>query len=355
MCCVVSAFATIMILIADLVLLSLIAHGLMHHKAISIDADGTQAYALSVNTSHVYSSYFCRDLVANSTSSNTPNSRSSNATLYLLNSAPPLSGVEQFYINKSAELYSVGQYKYWSFYLNRGSNVSVDVCYQYSEQSGIEFYLIKGNENFSHWMNDNANRDYSVSYYILRSSCQTIPYRVLSSGRFYFVLYERWRVYDDFKLNAVFSFQSTFYRVPPSSVVHSCSFPLDGLSGCSVDIPLFSDYTALLSLNTSSLPIDYRTEADFYISCHPRSGLRAVVAVLTAIPVVAIVILVIVMCALFIHKRRGNRKYVPLTGCNTAGSAAAYSRNATFEDSTNVSAPIRANVNSVYPSHMHDK
>ena len=228
--------------IVDLVFLSLVFTNL-HYGITPINADGTQAYALSINYSRNHSSLeSCRDLVVKSMSSSAPYNIRDNATLYILNSIPPLSRVEAFYIQgDKIELTSVGDYRHWNFYLNRGSNVSLRVCniYQYSGTGGIVLYVIRGSGNFSRWQNDSTNENYTMFSYILSSNCETNRYTVLTEGAlYYFVLFERQRYSDNYQLSTTFYVQSTVYHVSPSAIIHSCSILLDGSSSCSVDVPL---------------------------------------------------------------------------------------------------------------------
>ena len=117
----------------------------------SNDIDGTEEYALTDKVIHPYNNYFCQGLLAKST--NAPNNFQSNATLYLLNSQPPLTDLDIFNTSWRASLNSDGtNYQSWNFYMTKGSMISLDACYQGFSNFDVTFYLIKGSRNHNKWM-----------------------------------------------------------------------------------------------------------------------------------------------------------------------------------------------------------
>lgn len=289
------------------------------------DVDITKEYALTDKVIHSYNTEFCQGLLAKST--NTPNSPQSNATLYLLSKPPSLSDVESFNITKTAGFMSEGDHHNWNFHLNEGSKVTLNACYQENTMNkyGVKFYLIRGNRNFSDWIDDPHDLNNYVLQRSLLHTCTTISYDVVDGGKYYFAFYGY--SYTYVLLSVDFQFHRTVYHVSPDSIFEKCTIPLDGQASCSVNVPLSSNYAALLSFNTS-LPVDYSDGADVYISCQPRIWLYAVIVLCAVVPTVIIITLVVV--CICVKVRRGRRKYLPLVE-NTVPTATD-----AFEDSRNV-------------------
>ena len=319
-----------------IIVTTILAVGLSLYAPSSGNTDSTGKYTLTDKVIRTYDSNFCQGLSTEST--NVPDNRQSNATLYLLRGLPPLTDVENFNVTKTAGFKSEGDHLNWNFYLNEGSNVTIKACYETDSdgKSGIDFFLIRGSSNFSKWIDDSCDSDtFVLQHSLFSTTCTTIPYRVVDSGKYYFALYAY--SYFSVLLSVDFQFQRTVYHIPPDTVAQQCTIPLNGQATCSVDVPLSSDYTALLSLN-ASLPVNYGDGADVRISCQPRVWLYAVIVLCAVVPVVIIVTLVI--ACVCVKARKGKEKYSPLleSGVPTARDA--------FEDSGNVNvAPGGGNIN----------
>ena len=271
----------------------------------SNDIDTTKEYALTDKVIRSYNHDFCQGLLAEST--DVPNNLQSNATLYLLNSRPPLADHERFNVSERTNLDSyLTNYHGWNFYMNTGSKMSFNACYPLDMNGNFDviFYLIKGSKNHNKWTGD-PDQSYAVKYSHLTSKCQTISYQVHKDDMYYFVFYLDSYLSLSTVLDIDFQFDRTVYHISLDSVVHSCSFPLNGHSSCSIDVPMSSGYTAVLSLNTS-LPVDYDDGANIHISCQPRAWLYAVVVVCTVVPVITIVVLVVV-CVCIKARKQKNR------------------------------------------------
>ena len=289
----------------------------------SNDIDTTKEYALTDKVIRSYNHDFCQGLLAEST--DVPNNLQSNATLYLLNSRPPLTDHERFNVSERTNLDSyLTNYHGWNFYMNTGSKMSFNACYPLDMNGNFDviFYLIKGSKNHNKWTGD-PDQSYAVKYSHLTSKCQTISYQVHKDDMYYFVFYLDSYLSLSTVLDINFQFDRTVYHISLDSVVHSCSFPLNGHSSCSIDVPMSSGYTAVLSLNTS-LPVNYDDGANVHINCQPRVWLYAVIVVCSVVPVIIIIVLVVVCVC--IKVRKGKKKYSPIN--TTTGTEA-------FEDSGN--------------------
>ena len=289
----------------------------IHYSSDSNDLDTVKEYALTDKVIRSYNRYFCQDLEAVST--DIPDaSLQSNATLYLLSSRPSLTDSEHFNFTEQAALDSIINYHVWNFYLNTGSQVSLNVCYPLDSLSGsylAKFYLIKGTKNHNKWTND-PDQSYAVKYSRLLSKCQMITYQVQNDDLYYFVFYlDTTYLSLTTTIDVSFDFHRTVYHISPVDVVQNCSIPLNGYSSCSISVPMSSGYTVLLSLNTS-LPVDYSDGANVEINCQHRVWFYAMIVVCAILPVI-IIIVVIVTCCVCIKIRQGKKnRYSPLLSGN---------------------------------------
>ena len=274
-------------------------------SADSNDLDTAKEYALTDKVIRSYNRDFCQGLEAVSTDAPVDVFQQSNATLYLLSSRPLLTDNEHFNLTQRISLDSITNYHAWNFYLNAGSNVSFNVCYPLESRSGnydAKFYLIKGTKNHNKWA-ANPDQSYAEKYTRLLSRCQTISYRVYNDDLYYFVFYlDTSYISLSTVLDVDFHFDRTVYHISPHHVVQRCTIPLDGVSRCSVSVPMSSSYTALLSLNTS-LPVDYNDGANVQINCQPRAWLYIVI-VLGAALLIVIIIASVVTCVCITVRRR---------------------------------------------------
>ena len=261
-------------------------------------------YSLTDKVIYTYNNEFCQSLTLESTDS--PRNSRSNATLYLLNKPPSLSSVEYFEVNETSTYYNDYDREYcnWNFNLNEGTRVSLITCLPSHKYLDVTFYVIRDSSNFSKWQSNPLDSDYVLLSRLLSSRCTRISYNVSGGGKFYFVLYGE--VHTGVSVD--FQFQRTVYRISPDTIAQKCTIPLDGQASCSVDVPLSSDYTALLSLNTS-LPVDYKSRAHLHISCQTRGWLYAVIVLCTIVPVIVASTLVIVCVCVIIKRRRDVEMY----------------------------------------------
>ena len=309
--------------------------GLNYGTSSGDTTDGTEQYSLTDKVLLTYSNLFCQELQAQST--NQLFIDNTEATLNILNSPPALSDVEHFNLSETATLSSNGDYHQWNFLLNEGSNVFLNACLTYEYSYGVTFYLIKGKDNFNRWR-DSPFDNYEISRDVY-SSCAAVYYNVTESDRYYFVLYDFSDIVEYKTPNVFFQFQRSVYHISPNSIVSNCSFPLDGLSQCSVGVPLSSGNSAVLSLNTS-LPVDYEQGASISINCQPRAWLYAVIVVGAVVPIV-ICIIAVCVCLCVCIKRRKN-KYHPLTGNNATTGNVVSPHTAAINVTTNGSTAIPA-------------
>ena len=268
------------------------------------DTSLAREYHLTDKITLAYKRDFCQSIVAQSTDDHS----GSNASLYMLSSRPPPSDKEYFNVSINRHTFDKPSYFWSRYYLNTGSNVSLNVCLKTSNVQ-ISFYLVKGLANFNAWI---SNRNNPSSYELTRtvSSCSTPPiaYTVSSDDMYFFIVFSRY--YVEVHATMDYDFQRTVYHISPESVVQTCSFPLDGVSSCSVAVPFSSGYTALLSLDTSP-PVNYDSVGTIKVSCESRVWLYAMIVVCSVLPF--IVCLVLVLVCLCVRAQRNRRDYKQLT------------------------------------------
>ena len=241
--------------------------------------ESSQIYTLTDNRLISFKGDFCQDLRA--TSIIGPKNRESSATLAFLHSRPPLTGREMFNFSGSGDLDSDTNFHRWNFYLNRGSNASVEVCYKESDVTDFDvyFYLFMGTKRFEEWVRNTNNRR-TVRSMRLSEQCTSIDYQVVEDEMYYFVFFldsqRTTNVYVEFQFNR------TLYRISSDMVVENCSFPLDGTSQCTLNSPMSPGYIGFLSME-STPPIDYEDGAGIYIHCTPRAWLYAVIVVVVVL------------------------------------------------------------------------
>ena len=333
----------------------------IHYSSDSNDLDTVKEYALTDKVIRSYNRYFCQDLEAVST--DTPDGNlQSNATLYLLSSRPSLTDSEHFNFTERAALDSITNYHVWNFYMNSGSQVSLNACYPIDSRSGnydAKFYLIKGTKNHNKWTND-PDQSYAVKYSRLISKCQTISYQVHQDELYYFVFYlDTSYLSLTTAIDVSFNFDRTVYHISPDDVVQNCSIPLNGYSSCSISVPMSSGYTVLLSLNTS-LPVDYSDGANVQINCRPRVWFYAVVILSAVLPVIIIIAIVVTCVCIKVRRGRKNRYSSLLSGnrhsnttvnTNTTGNSGQVDTTGSAFANSSGSKPPTANPPAYNPSY----
>ena len=343
MCYCVATISIVLLIICG-VIVSLIL--IVYLIAISaVDINTTRDYHLTDNLILGYNSDTCQRIIARSTDFHS----SSNATLYMLNSRPPLLGAENFNISETTTLEYDGDYSDWNFYLNAGSSVNIEVCLSsssiYSSPS-VSFYLVKGQSDLTSWIDDPTD----AVYYVLTkqiSSCTPIDYDVVEDDDYFFIVYSY--DYTIPHVNVEFQFHRTVYHISQENVIQKCSFPLDGLSNCSVEVTFSSSEassnTALLSLSTS-LPVNYDDLGTIKINCQSRRWFYAVVVVGSLLPFIfCIVVILSCMC---IRAMRSRSKYTQMTKENTTAPREVHGG---FDVAPAANAPPPYNPAAVYPSY----
>ena len=266
-----------------------------------------ESYALTDKVLLSYSTAFCQSLTATYTDEQSISE--SNATLYMLNSVPPLSDEEDFELTETKTLADVVVSYMLSYYLNKGSNALIEAYTTYEEADSVTFFLIKGSNNFKRWKDDDFP-DGDPSYYevsktiYLDHELMKVSYDVTENDWYYFVFYN-FIDYHGTDVKVLFQFRRTVYHITPDMVTSYCTFPLSGQSKqCSIGVPLSAGNAAILSLNTS-LPVDsrYNTGAPISINCERRAWLIAMIVLVATVTVVTVTIPVVFCVYKYVKKK----------------------------------------------------
>lgn len=226
--------------------------------------------------------------------------------LYVLPHPPPLTVWEAFNITQNEISIAPGDYQYWSYYMNAGSQVNVSVC----AQPSIDLYVFKGESNFDDWKKDDSYSTFFHAYY--RGSCSNNgrngfnSLQMKSRDDYYFVFEADGSGRRD--LDLTLSFNRSLYN-------------LSGVSGtscwanqkCSLSLDYASSNFVLIVAN-NSLQSDENVNIRW--SCGPRNWFYG--AVFGTLSVALFVIAVVAaLCWCYgppkcrckcCHKRKGERR-----------------------------------------------
>ena len=252
----------------------------------------TETYTLTDNRIIAYKGDFCQDLWA--TSKEQPINQEASASLYFFKSRPPLTDRERFNVSETAQLDNYFNYHNWNFYLNAGSNTTLQVCYQSDiTYRDVKYLLIKGTNKFNQWVDDTRD-SHAIYSSRLTDTCQKFSHQLTTDDMYYFVFYLSSQRTTNIDVD--FQFDRTLYHILLDLIVSNCSFPLNGYSSCSLSAPMNSGYTALLALNASP-PVDYSDDGgQVHIGCQPRAWLYVVIVLAVVIFVAVAAFCVVFVC-----------------------------------------------------------
>lgn len=139
--------------------------------------------------------------------------------LYVFAQPPPLTVWQAFNITLRHTSIPDGKYKYWSYYMNKGSQVNVSVC----ANPEIYFYVLKGESNFDKWKNGDSYSSIFLDYYsgnCVNGRNGDVSLKMNSADDYYFV-FEASDVRAD--LDVTLSFNRSMYNLSalPSDSCHA--------------------------------------------------------------------------------------------------------------------------------------
>ena len=260
-----------------------------------------------------YSSSFCDGLTL---------SGSEEATLYLLQKKPALSGPNNtLTVNPPNEI-SADTYRYLYYYLHYGSILTMTYCVDATvlPTPFFTFNLIKGSDNFDDWKGDGDSSHtlerFSISN-LCSSSEQTFSYTVTSGDSYYFA-FDNNDITNVVPLKATLMFNRTEYLPNSVPIQDSCSI---FTGSCSVSVPYNSDDIALIEVGSDD--IDPEDNVSFTIDCNPRASVYVLIVLLPLLFVVIVMIIVITLCVFYARKRSQRYANLPTATDESANNVTA--------------------------------
>ena len=214
--------------------------------------------------------------------------------LYVFPQTPPLTLWQTFTVSENFTIAPKGKSIYWSYYMNRGSQVNLSLC----AEPSISLYVFKGKDNFDGYEDDDSyetfyHNQYSGVCFNGTNGLKSI--RVSSRDEYYFLFKGDKSVRSD--VNMTLSFNRTMYNISAMSgkTCHAnptCSLPLNYAS---------SQFTLLVTNDT----LQSNESISVHWSHSPRNWFYGVAFVLPGGLLFVIFLAYLVHCY---HRIRG--------GCN---------------------------------------
>ena len=180
--------------------------------------------------------------------------------LYVFPHTPPLTLWQTLTVSENFTIAPKGKSIYWSYYMNRGSQVNVSLC----AEPSISLYVFKGKGNFDGYENDDSYYTFYHNQYsgvCLNGTNGNEFIRVSSGDEYYFLFKDDKSVRSD--VNMTLSFNRTMYNISAMSgkTCHAnptCSLPLNYAS---------SQFTLLVTNDT----LQSSESISVHLTCIPRN------------------------------------------------------------------------------------
>ena len=175
-------------------------------------------------------SLFCKKIRLSETSTST------DAEMYLLtkDEIPPITNRNNFSIVTSFAVQSQ-EYQFWQYHLYPNSNVSISACIL--EGSGVNLYIIKGNDNYNSWTTDGsssrAEQNVFISQLCSGPTRATTSVIIRDEDEWYFVYANTGTGSDQISIEMDFE-RFQYNTETLGSIDHTCSTASDG--DCSLDV-----------------------------------------------------------------------------------------------------------------------
>ena len=268
------------------------------------DSTGDNGYAPGDTRIISYSRSFCEGLTLSGTDT---------ATLYLLDSTPPLSD-PSYPVSETFNPtvgYSSNIYIY--FYLHKGSQAEVTYCLDYGGL--LEFAIIKGKDNFNEWKYEGGS-SHTEQYFTVSNDCssgsRSFSYTVVSGDTYYFAFGNTG--YDSVRLTASLNLKRTEYLPNQVEVHDSCTS--GSILDCTVSVPYGSDYVALLEVDGN----DYLPPVDglyFSWSCKPRVWIYVLIVLVPLLFVFIVTTISLTVCIIYVRKKSQRYATLPTATAET--------------------------------------
>ena len=240
------------------------------------------------------------------------------ATLYLLDSEPPLSGwsnisfAPSFVITKYIEYVdNYGWYDYgdlvnseeinyvaWGFHLNKGSQIKIQACLDNDDASVTNFLLLQDKSEYNNWLDGESFTEYSIPFCSeSRLTDLELNHTVMRSNEYYFVFYSPDIDDNEPRINMTLWLNRTEYVVPANNTqVTSCTADGNG-HRCSLTVPLHgSKYSLVQTSNKETKDVKFGDKVNLEWVCFSRSW---VYVLIFSCPVIFFSCLFITMYCIF--------------------------------------------------------
>lgn len=226
-------------------------------------------------------------------------SNATGATLYLVDTLPPLSDMNKFTITDMRTL-NAGEFRFWQYYLYSSSNITVSVC-----SSRLDVYIVQGNSNANKWARS-PGAQHAREYHRVTKGCpqeEDVQFTVKEQDQYYIILHNprSRRISYNLKL----SIERFEYDIEAGNYTAACNAP-SGMQ-CSVDIPYGT--SSQLAMVVTSIPadVDWGENVDVMTSCNRRDWEYAVFI----LPTILVFTIIVGLIATYLIY---NRKYCEAFG-----------------------------------------
>lgn len=247
-----------------------------------------------------YSSSFCERLTL---------SGDADATLYLLEKKPSLSGPTNRLKATPPHVIPADTYKYLYYHIHPRSEANFTYCI--NDGNVLSINIIKGSDSFNDWKDD-GDSSHTKTHFTISNLCSDrneskhwdTSY-FASEDTYYFA-------FDNLDNSRAVTWQATLqlnrteYLPQSAGIKDSCRISGDS---CWVSIPLHSDYVAMVEVANDTAASDDNISISW--SCDPRVWLYLIVVLVPLIFVVSVMVFVCVACVYYARHR--SQKYSALS------------------------------------------
>ncbi|XP_062507656.1 uncharacterized protein LOC134184069 [Corticium candelabrum] len=212
--------------------------------------------------------------------------------LYVFPHTPPLTLWQTLTVSENFTIAPKGKSIYWSYYMNRGSQLNLSLC----AEPSISLYVFKGKDNFDGYEDDDSYDTFYHNQYsgvCLNGTNGLKSIRVSSRDEYYFLFKGDKSVSS--KVNMTLSFNRTMYNISAMSgkTCHAnptCSLPLNYAS---------SQFTLLVTNDT----LQSSESITVHLTCIPRNWFYGVAF---GLPAGLLFVIFLVSLVRFYHLVRGD-------------------------------------------------
>ena len=208
------------------------------------------------------------------------------ATLFLVDTVPPLSDTNNFNLTDMRTL-GAGKFRFWQYYLYSSSNISVSVC----SNILVDVHIVQGNSNANGWARS-PGRQQAKLFHRVTKKCpqqQGFSYTVEEEDQYYIIFHNslsRRKV----RYNLELSIERFKYDIESGNHSRICYAPPG--KQCSVDISYGTGSQLSLVVTDIPMNVDWGENVDVKTSCNRRDWAYAVVILPNILVVTTIVVLI---------------------------------------------------------------